>query len=265
VRESTTRGDRLDPAARKESSTSRIRCPENSRLPFPGWARWRLPHRLPADSRRTKGKGLARIAPPHEKGGAIHGTQAAEVEAGHDRRARARVEGPRRQRPRRPARAQPRGVAASPVRRRRTEGVGPALSRALRPGRLHGSGLAHVGVEEFRRERPRARRAPHPRREHGAGDHRLPGLLHGARRKPVHQLERHRRVRRLPHQELVPFIDREFRTLASRDHRGCFGKSSGGYGAIIHGMRYSGRGAPSPTIRATRISTWSTGTTGRIR
>jgi S-formylglutathione hydrolase FrmB len=38
--------------------------------------------------------------------------------------------------------------------------------------------------------------------------------------------------------ELVPFIDREFRTLASREHRGCFGKSSGGYGAIIHGMRY---------------------------
>ena len=38
--------------------------------------------------------------------------------------------------------------------------------------------------------------------------------------------------------EIVPFVDREFRTLASRDHRGCFGKSSGGYGAIIHGMKY---------------------------
>jgi hypothetical protein len=38
--------------------------------------------------------------------------------------------------------------------------------------------------------------------------------------------------------ELVPFVDREFRTLASRDHRGCFGKSSGGYGAMIHGMKY---------------------------
>ena len=32
--------------------------------------------------------------------------------------------------------------------------------------------------------------------------------------------------------ELVPFVDREFRTLASREYRGCFGKSSGGYGAI---------------------------------
>jgi S-formylglutathione hydrolase FrmB len=40
-------------------------------------------------------------------------------------------------------------------------------------------------------------------------------------------------------QEIVPFVDREFRTLASREHRGCFGKSSGGYGAIVHGMRYA--------------------------
>jgi hypothetical protein len=39
--------------------------------------------------------------------------------------------------------------------------------------------------------------------------------------------------------EIVPLVDREFRTLASRDHRGCFGKSSGGYGAMIHGMKYA--------------------------
>lgn len=39
--------------------------------------------------------------------------------------------------------------------------------------------------------------------------------------------------------ELIPLVDREFRTLASRDHRGCFGKSSGGYGAIVHGMKYA--------------------------
>ena len=38
--------------------------------------------------------------------------------------------------------------------------------------------------------------------------------------------------------EIVPFVDGEFRTLASREHRGCFGKSSGGYGSIIHGMKY---------------------------
>jgi enterochelin esterase-like enzyme len=39
--------------------------------------------------------------------------------------------------------------------------------------------------------------------------------------------------------ELIPFVDREFPTLASREHRGCFGKSSGGYGALIHGMKYA--------------------------
>ena len=39
--------------------------------------------------------------------------------------------------------------------------------------------------------------------------------------------------------ELIPFVDSEFRTLADREHRGCFGKSSGGYGAIIHAMKYS--------------------------
>ena len=39
--------------------------------------------------------------------------------------------------------------------------------------------------------------------------------------------------------ELVPFVDREFRTLADREHRGCFGKSSGGYGAMIHGMKHA--------------------------
>jgi enterochelin esterase-like enzyme len=39
--------------------------------------------------------------------------------------------------------------------------------------------------------------------------------------------------------ELIPFVDGELRTRASRDHRGCFGKSSGGYGAMIHGMKYA--------------------------
>ena len=39
--------------------------------------------------------------------------------------------------------------------------------------------------------------------------------------------------------ELIPFVDTEFRTLPDRRHRGCFGKSSGGYGAMIHGMKYT--------------------------
>jgi len=38
--------------------------------------------------------------------------------------------------------------------------------------------------------------------------------------------------------EIIPFVDKKFRTLASREHRGCFGKSSGGYGSIIHAMKY---------------------------
>src|SRR5204863_6139881 len=38
--------------------------------------------------------------------------------------------------------------------------------------------------------------------------------------------------------ELVPFVDAHFRTLASRDHRGVVGKSSGGYGALVLGMRH---------------------------
>ena len=39
--------------------------------------------------------------------------------------------------------------------------------------------------------------------------------------------------------EIIPFVDREFRTAPGREHRGCFGKSSGGYGSIIHGMKYT--------------------------
>ena len=39
--------------------------------------------------------------------------------------------------------------------------------------------------------------------------------------------------------EIIPFVDGSFRTLASREHRGCFGKSSGGYGAIVHAMKYA--------------------------
>ena len=40
-------------------------------------------------------------------------------------------------------------------------------------------------------------------------------------------------------QEIIPFVDGEFRTAAGREHRGCFGKSSGGYGSVIHGMKYA--------------------------
>lgn len=36
--------------------------------------------------------------------------------------------------------------------------------------------------------------------------------------------------------ELVPLVDRSLRTLPEARHRGIFGKSSGGYGALVHGM-----------------------------
>ena len=38
--------------------------------------------------------------------------------------------------------------------------------------------------------------------------------------------------------ELVPFIDSEFRTAPAAANRGCFGKSSGGFGAMRLGMAY---------------------------
>lgn len=41
-------------------------------------------------------------------------------------------------------------------------------------------------------------------------------------------------------QELVPWVDSTFRTLPSREHRGVAGKSSGGYGALVLGMKHSG-------------------------
>lgn len=37
--------------------------------------------------------------------------------------------------------------------------------------------------------------------------------------------------------EMLPRLEDEFRVRRGRDHRAIFGKSSGGYGAIVHGMR----------------------------
>jgi hypothetical protein len=37
-------------------------------------------------------------------------------------------------------------------------------------------------------------------------------------------------------EELVPAVDRAFRTLPDRDHRAVLGKSSGGFGAMVHAM-----------------------------
>ncbi|MGH7740597.1 MAG: alpha/beta hydrolase [Candidatus Eiseniibacteriota bacterium] len=41
-------------------------------------------------------------------------------------------------------------------------------------------------------------------------------------------------------EELVPWLDQRFRTMADRVHRGVAGKSSGGFGALVLGMRHAG-------------------------
>lgn len=38
--------------------------------------------------------------------------------------------------------------------------------------------------------------------------------------------------------ELVPWVDSKYRTQAAREHRGVMGKSSGGYGALMFGLRH---------------------------
>lgn len=38
--------------------------------------------------------------------------------------------------------------------------------------------------------------------------------------------------------ELVPALDERYATFGDRDHRGILGKSSGGYGALMHGLRH---------------------------
>jgi enterochelin esterase-like enzyme len=40
-------------------------------------------------------------------------------------------------------------------------------------------------------------------------------------------------------EDLIPELEARFPIRPGRDHRGCFGKSSGGYGSVIHGMRYA--------------------------
>lgn len=38
-------------------------------------------------------------------------------------------------------------------------------------------------------------------------------------------------------EEMIPRLEADFRILKGREHRAIFGKSSGGYGAIVHGLR----------------------------
>ena len=38
--------------------------------------------------------------------------------------------------------------------------------------------------------------------------------------------------------EMIPLVDRNYRTLPDRDHRGIMGRSSGGFGAITQAMHH---------------------------
>lgn len=40
-------------------------------------------------------------------------------------------------------------------------------------------------------------------------------------------------------EEMIPELERRFRIRKGRDHRAAFGKSSGGYGAIVHGLKHA--------------------------
>src|SRR5438034_821345 len=111
--------------------------------------------------------------------------------------ARARLERAQGQSSGRSARAQARALASAAVRRSCRAWPRTPLPGAVRSGGIHGLGPGARGVEEFQRQRPRARRATGPRGQDGAGDPRFPRLLHGARRQPVRELERDRPLRRL--------------------------------------------------------------------
>ena len=68
--------------------------------------------------------------------------------------------------------------------------------------------------------------------------HPVPQELPGARRRSLggsQFLDSPATGKYLTHlcDEVVPFVDERYRTLADRDHRGIQGKSSGGYGAMV--------------------------------
>jgi len=109
-----------------------------------------------------------------------------------------------------------------------------------------------------------ARGAAYPRGKNGSDDHRPAGLLHRARRQPVRELLRDRRLRDYLTREIVPFVDREFRTLASASTR-LLRKIIRRLRRVLHGMKYGKYWVRSPITPATRISILSTGTTGRTR
>ena len=117
--------------------------------------------------------------------------------------------------------------------------AGPALPGALRPGRLHRLGPRTPTGRPFGENVPeRAARLIHEKKM-GPAIIVFPDCFTALGGNQYINSSAIGRYADYLTQEIIPFVDREFRTLASREHRGCFGKSSGGYGAIIHGMKYA--------------------------
>jgi S-formylglutathione hydrolase FrmB len=67
--------------------------------------------------------------------------------------------------------------------------------------------------------------------------------------------------------ELIPLIDKKFRTVADRDHRAIAGLSMGGYGAVKFGLKnpeiFSLVGSFSGALRATSFNEKNAGAIGR--
>ena len=66
----------------------------------------------------------------------------------------------------------------------------------------------------------------------------FPGLLHQARRQSIYRRRARRALGRFLIQECVPFVEETFGCQAEWDGVGCLGKSSGGYGSIVHALLY---------------------------
>ena len=131
-------------------------------------------------------------------------------------------------------------LAAAAVRRGQRARPRPALPGALRPRRLHRLGpRARRTGSRSARTCPSAPRGSIHERKMGPAIIVFPDCFTALGGNQYVNSSAIGDYADYLTREIMPFVDREFRTLASREHRGCFGKSSGGYGAIIHGMRYA--------------------------
>src|SRR5438105_1954032 len=160
------------------------------------------------------------------------------METRHGSDPRAHLGSAQGQSPGRSVRAQARALASAAV-RHRCRGRGRRFPVLFDLVGFTGSGLAHVAWKNFSDNVPeRAARLVHAGRM-GPAILVFPDCFTALGGNQYVNSSAIGRYADYLTRELVPLVDREFRTLASRDHRGCFGKSSGGYGAMLHGMKYA--------------------------